>query len=290
MIQIDIKKTLHTSDGKIILTINKEIINGDFLTIFGKSGSGKTTLLRIIAGLDIPDSGKIIVDNETWFDSSKGINISTQKRNIGFVFQDYALFPNMTIRQNLEFALNNKKNSHKIDEILEMMELTNLSNSMPNTISGGQKQRVAVARTLMRNPKILLLDEPLSALDNTMRSKLQNELLTVHKRFGLTSILVSHDISEVFKLSNRVLKIAFGQITSDGSPNSVFSNLNLSGKFKVTGEVISIVKADILFIVNILVNNEIIKITSVKKDIENINIGDNVLVSSKAFNPILTKI
>ncbi len=290
MIKIDIKKTLHTSDGKIILKINKEIINGDFLTIFGKSGSGKTTLLRIIAGLDIPDSGKIIVDNETWFDSSKGINISTQKRNIGFVFQDYALFPNMTIRQNLEFALNNKKNSHKIDEILEMMELTNLSNSMPNTISGGQKQRVAVARTLMRNPKILLLDEPLSALDNTMRSKLQNELLTVHKRFGLTSILVSHDISEVFKLSNRVLKIAFGQITSDGSPNSVFSNLNLSGKFKVTGEVISIVKADILFIVNILVNNEIIKITSVKKDIENINIGDNVLVSSKAFNPILTKI
>ncbi len=289
MIKIDIKKTLHTSDGKIILKINKEIINGDFLTIFGKSGSGKTTLLRIIAGLDIPDSGKIIVDNETWFDSSKGINISTQKRNIGFVFQDYALFPNMTIRQNLEFALNNKKNSHKIDEILEMMELTNLSNSMPNTISGGQKQRVAVARTLMRNPKILLLDEPLSALDNTMRSKLQNELLTVHKRFGLTSILVSHDISEVFKLSNRVLKIAFGQITSDGSPNSVFSNLNLSGKFKVTGEVISIVKADILFIVNILVNNEIIKITSVKKDIENINIGDNVLVSSKAFNPILTK-
>jgi molybdate transport system ATP-binding protein len=290
LIKIDIKKTLHTSDGKIILKINKEIINGDFLTIFGKSGSGKTTLLRIIAGLDIPDSGKIIVDNETWFDSSKGINISTQKRNIGFVFQDYALFPNMTIRQNLEFALNNKKNSHKIDEILEMMELTNLSNSMPNTISGGQKQRVAVARTLMRNPKILLLDEPLSALDNTMRSKLQNELLTVHKRFGLTSILVSHDISEVFKLSNRVLKIAFGQITSDGSPNSVFSNLNLSGKFKVTGEVISIVKADILFIVNILVNNEIIKITSVKKDIENINIGDNVLVSSKAFNPILTKI
>lgn len=290
MIKIDIKKTLHTSDGKIILKINKEIINGDFLTIFGKSGSGKTTLLRIIAGLDIPDSGKIIVDNETWFDSSKGINISTQKRNIGFVFQDYALFPNMTIRQNLEFALNNKKNSHKIDEILEMMELTNLSNSMPNTISGGQKQRVAVARTLMRNPKILLLDEPLSALDNTMRSKLQNELLTVHKRFCLTSILVSHDISEVFKLSNRVLKIAFGQITSDGSPNSVFSNLNLSGKFKVTGEVISIVKADILFIVNILVNNEIIKITSVKKDIENINIGDNVLVSSKAFNPILTKI
>lgn len=289
MIKIDIKKTLHTSDGKIILKINKEIINGDFLTIFGKSGSGKTTLLRIIAGLDIPDSGKIIVDNETWFDSSKGINISTQKRNIGFVFQDYALFPNMTIRQNLEFALNNKKNSHKIDEILEMMELTNLSNSMPNTISGGQKQRVAVARTLMRNPKILLLDEPLSALDNTMRNKLQNELLTVHKRFGLTSILVSHDISEVFKLSNRVLKIAFGQITSDGSPNSVFSNLNLSGKFKVTGEVISIVKADILFIVNILVNNEIIKITSVKKDIENINIGDNVLVSSKAFNPILTK-
>lgn len=290
MIKVNIKKELHTSDGKIILAVNKEIQNGDFLTLFGKSGSGKTTLLRIIAGLELPDSGEIVVDDEIWFDSDKKINLPPQKRIIGFVFQDYALFPNMSVKQNLEFALEDKKQKKKVDEILEIMELSNLANSKPQDLSGGQKQRVAVARTLMRNPKILLLDEPLSALDMEMRLKLQDELLEIHKRFGITSILVSHDISEVFKLSNRVLKIAFGEITDDGTPTKVFSNQNLSGKFKVTGEVLNITKSDILYVIEVLVHNEIVKITAVKSDIENLVKGDRVLLSSKAFNPIVTKI
>ncbi len=290
MIKVNIKKDLHTSDGKIILAVNKEIQNGDFLTLFGKSGSGKTTLLRIIAGLELPDSGEIVVDDEIWFDSDKKINLPPQKRIIGFVFQDYALFPNMSVKQNLEFALEDKKQKKKVDEILEIMELSNLANSKPQDLSGGQKQRVAVARTLMRNPKILLLDEPLSALDMEMRLKLQDELLEIHKRFGITSILVSHDISEVFKLSNRVLKIAFGEITDDGTPTKVFSNQNLSGKFKVTGEVLNITKSDILYVIEVLVHNEIVKITAVKSDIENLVKGDRVLLSSKAFNPIVTKI
>ena len=211
-------------------------------------------------------------------------------RNVGFVFQDYALFPNMSVRGNLEFALKNKNDKQKVDEILAIMEIENLAQMKPDHLSGGQKQRVAVARTLMTNPKILLLDEPLSALDNTMRVKLQDELANVHKRFGITSVLVSHDISEVFRLSNRVFKIALGQITHDGTPSEVFANQNISGKFKIIGEVLSIKKSDILFIVEILAHNEIIKVTAVKSDIENIKIGDKILVSSKAFNPILTKI
>jgi molybdate transport system ATP-binding protein len=109
MIEIKITKPLHTADGTIDLVVNKEIQNGDFLTIFGKSGSGKTTLLRILAGLETPKSGTIIVDGEVWFDSERKINLPPQKRNVGFVFQDYALFPNMTVRQNLEFALKIKK-------------------------------------------------------------------------------------------------------------------------------------------------------------------------------------
>ena len=290
MIEIKIIKPLHTADGTIDLVVNKEIQNGDFLTLFGKSGSGKTTLLRIIAGLETPKSGTIIVDGEVWFDSERKINLPPQKRNVGFVFQDYALFPNMTVRQNLEFALPNKKEIQRVDEILEIMEIENLSNMKPIHLSGGQKQRVAVARTLMTNPKILLLDEPLSALDMEMRQKLQDELHSVHQKFGITSILVSHDISEVFRLSNRVFKIALGQITDDGNPSDVFANQNISGKFKIVGEVLTIKKSDILYIVEVLAHNEIIKVTAMKHEIENLNIGDKLLLSSKAFNPIIRKL
>lgn len=290
MIKIDIKKTLNTADGKIILSVNKEIKESELLTLFGKSGSGKTTLLRIIAGLETADSGEIRVGNEIWFDSKKGIDLPAQKREVGFVFQDYALFPNMSVKKNLLFAMQSGDELKKVDEILEIMELENLSDMMPHNLSGGQKQRVALARALMRKPKLLLLDEPLSALDHAMRVKLQDELLMVHKRFGTASILVSHDISEVFKLSSRVFKLSLGEITHDGTPSEVFASSNLSGKFKVTGEVLSFAKSDILYIIDVMVNNEIIKITAVKKDIEDLHIGDKILISSKAFNPIFTKI
>ena len=290
MIEIDIIKPLYTADGIINLKVNKKINKGDFLTLFGKSGSGKTTLLRILAGLETPKSGKIVVDKEIWFDSSKKINLPPQKRNVGFVFQDYALFPNMSVRKNLEFALRNKNEIKKIDQILEIMEIENLSEMKPELLSGGQKQRVALARTLMTNPKILLLDEPLSALDTTMRLKLQDELKLIHQKFNITSILVSHDISEIFKLSNRVLKINLGEIQKDGTPNELFSNQNISGKFKIVGEILSIKKSDILYILEILSNNEIVKATAVEDEIKNLKIGDKILLSSKAFNPIVNKI
>ncbi|MFA5428785.1 MAG: ATP-binding cassette domain-containing protein [Sulfurimonas sp.] len=290
MIKINIRKTLNTADGKIVLHVNKEIKEGDFLTLFGKSGSGKTTLLRILAGLENPDSGEIKVGDEVWFDSSKKINLPPQKRGVGFVFQDYALFPNMSVKKNLLFALKNQNESARVDEILEIMELENLSLMMSDQLSGGQKQRVAVARALVSSPKLLLLDEPLSALDHAMRVKLQDELLAVHKKFDVTSILVSHDVSEVFKLSSRVFKISLGDITDDGTPSEVFASSNLSGKFKVAGEVLSINKSDILYVIDVMANNEVLKITAVKKDIENLSVGDKILISSKAFNPIFTKI
>lgn len=290
MIKINITKPLHTADGTIDLVVDKEIQNGDFLTLFGKSGSGKTTLLRIIAGLETPQSGTIVVDDIIWFDSEKKINLTPQQRNVGFVFQDYALFPNMSVRKNLEFALPNKKETKKVDDILEMMEIENLANMKPEHLSGGQKQRVAVARTLMTNPKIFLLDEPLSALDAAMRLKLQDELASIHQRFGITSILVSHDISEVFRLSNRVFKISLGKITEDGVPSAVFANQNISGKFKIVGEVLSIKKSDIVYIVEVLANNEIIKVTAMEDEIKELKIADKILLSSKAFNPLLTKL
>jgi molybdate transport system ATP-binding protein len=290
MIEINIKKRLHSADGEIDLEIDKCIEEGEFLTLFGKSGSGKTTLLRIIAGLETPESGKISVNGVVWFDSQKKINLPPQKRGVGFVFQDYALFPNMSVRQNLEFALQKKSERQNIDEILALMEIENLSEMKPQRLSGGQKQRVALARSLVSKPKIILLDEPLSALDNTMRLKLQDEIQRVHEKFQVTSILVSHDMSEIFRLSKRVFKIEQGKITHDASPNELFTNQNISAKFKIIGEVLNIQKSDILYIVELIAQGEIIKVTALKSEIENINIGDKILLSSKAFNPMLRKL
>lgn len=223
MIRLDFKKRLKSANGWIDLAVCKEIDKREFITLFGKSGSGKTTLLRILAGLEKPDEGVVVVDNQIWFDSKKKIDLAPQKRGVGFVFQDYALFNHMSVKKNLLFA-QKQRDEQKIDKILKLMEIDSLAQSMPQNLSGGQKQRVAVARALMSEPKLLLLDEPLSALDLQMRQKLQNELLEVHKHFDITSFLVSHDIDEVSKLSNRVFHIDLGKIIADDTPSKIFKD------------------------------------------------------------------
>lgn len=288
MMTIDIQKPLHTAQGAVMLSVQKEIARGDFLTLFGKSGSGKTTLLRMIAGLETPQSGRIVVDDVVWFDSVKGINLPPQKRKTGFVFQDYALFSHLSVRDNIAFAA--QLSTQEIDEIMALMELEKLSHIKPHALSGGQKQRVAVARALAARPSMLLLDEPLSALDYAMRAKLQEELSAIHSRFGMTAVLVSHDISEVFRLSNRVWKLSSGTITADGTPSAVFASATSSGKFKLTGEVLSIKKSDILYIVSVLSHGEIVQVTALESEIQALNVGDRILMSSKAHNPLLTRI
>lgn len=289
MIEIDITKSLNGANGKILLEISTRLKTNDFISIFGKSGAGKTTLLRIIAGLEVADSGRIIVDNEVWFDSAKKINLPPQKRKIGFVFQDYALFPHFSVWKNLAFGLKDSRQKSKIDEILKLMELENLKNKLPKELSGGQKQRVALARALISNANILLLDEPLSALDNEMRGILQDEIIKLHRHFGLTTILVSHDISEIFKLSNRIIHIKEGKIVSDGDINSIFGEDAISAKFNFSAKIIDIAPNGIIFIVKILVNNQISTIT-MGREAEDYKIGDEILVASKAFNPMVFKI
>lgn len=286
MIEIDITKSLNGANGKILLQISTQLKTNDFISIFGKSGAGKTTLLRIIAGLEVADSGRIVVDNEVWFDSVKKINLPPQKRKIGFVFQDYALFPHFSVWKNLAFGLKDSREKGKIDETLKLMELENLRNKLPKELSGGQKQRVALARALISNANILLLDEPLSALDNEMRGILQDEVIKLHRHFGLTTILVSHDISEIFKLSNRIIHIKEGKIVSDGDINSVFGEDSISAKFNFSAKIIDIAQNGIIFIVKILVNNQISTIT-MGREAKDYKIGDEILVASKAFNPLV---
>lgn len=283
-------KKLNAANGHFRLEVDAEITEGNLITLYGESGAGKTSILRMLAGLLQPERGYLKVGEEVWYSAEEKINLSPQQRKIGIVFQDYALFPNMTVRQNLEFALDKNQDKRVIAELVDLIELGDLQYRRPETLSGGQKQRVALARALVRRPKLLLLDEPLSALDKAMRDKLQNYILKLHRNFNLTTFLVSHEVKEVFKMSNEVWVLKDGKITSRSTPLSLFSQTDVSGKFKFTGEVVDVEKSDVIFIITILVANNIVKVVADEREASQLSVGDEVLVASKAFNPLIQKI
>ncbi len=290
IIYIDVEKSMFTGNGKLNLTIKTIINYGELIALFGESGAGKTTLLRILAGLVKPDKGIVKFGNAVWFDSNNKINLLPQERNISLMFQNYALFPNMTVEQNILFA-QPEKDAKKVTELLAVFGLLEFRKRKPNGLSGGQKQRVALARALARKPQLLLLDEPLSALDAEMRTKLQNEILKAHQLSGATTIMVSHDLNEVFRLATQVICIENGTILRSGKPEEVFSDNSISGKVQIMGQIAHIEKQDIVNIVTVISgNNQIIKVIAFDNDIENLQIGDNVMVYTKAFNPIISKI
>ncbi|MCL6273156.1 ATP-binding cassette domain-containing protein [Muricauda sp. 2012CJ35-5] len=290
MIAFQVRKSLEGPNGLLNLDLNIQIEAGDLVTLYGASGAGKTSALRILAGLMKANSGRIVVDGSIWLDTSNKIDMKPQERQVGFVFQDYALFPHLTALQNLEFASTDSTNKSQIAELVEIMELEKIQNRKPATLSGGQRQRLALARSIVQRPKILLLDEPLAALDITMRLKIQTYLKKVHERYNLTTILVSHDIGEIHKLSNRVYVLEEGKVVKQGTPTEVFFNQKLSGKFKFKGNVLKIEKEDVVYVVTVLIHNEMVKVIAQESEIKNLNVGDVVLVASKAFNPIIQKI
>ncbi len=201
MIEIAVKKQI----GNFKLDVALSLKRGEFVGIMGASGSGKTTLLRIIAGLENA-TGRIVVGDEVWLDGKK--SLPPQKRSIGFVFQEYALFENMSVLGNLLYVSKDEALARKL---LKIVELDDLLDRYPAQLSGGQKQRVALARAMMRCPKLLLLDEPLSALDSSMRLKLQNEIARLHEEFGTTTLMVSHDRGELLRLSDRIYQMRQGK-------------------------------------------------------------------------------
>lgn len=290
MINLNFQKHLKTTEGSFELSIDLDIPTGSFVTLYGPSGAGKTSILRILAGLLVPDKGSILVHDNPWYHSEKKINLSSQKRNIGYVFQDYALFPNMTVKENLEFAQRKDLTKNLIPELMEVMELSKLENRSPSTLSGGQKQRAALARALVQQPDILLLDEPLAALDAQISSKLQDYILQAHNTYGLTTILVSHDLGEIMKLTDTVVVMEQGRISKVGVPQDIFMNKELSGKFQFTGTVLSIEKQDVIYVVTVLIHNTIIKVVADASEIKDLHNGDRVVVASKAFNPVLYKV
>ncbi|MDH3710492.1 MAG: ATP-binding cassette domain-containing protein [Cyclobacteriaceae bacterium] len=290
MIRFKFQKQLTGPNGLMDLQVENEIESGKFVTVYGKSGAGKTSLLRLISGLMPPDSGILEVNGVTWMDTYNGINLKPQKRKVGVVFQDFALFPNMTVKQNLMYGLVKGQAPRAVTDLVKVMELEELQSRKPHTLSGGQKQRVALARALVGKPQILLLDEPLSALDYQMRQKLQEYLLRVHKQYELTTLLVSHDIGEIFKLSDQVLQLESGKVLHMGPPEDLFSHQHLSGKFQFVGEVLQITPEDVIYVITVLIDNHLVKVIVDHETASQLQVGDRVLVASKAFNPVIQKL
>ena len=218
---LKLERIIKSFDGiKILDDLNFEIPKGQIVSILGPSGSGKTTLLNLILGISEVDSGKIIFDDEDL------TNVSMEKRGFNIVFQDYALCPNLNAYENIIYGLKNKKNISTKEEVNDLIHLLGLEKHLDKKIyqlSGGQKQRVALARTMVMKPKILLLDEPLSALDGVIKESIKERIKLIAKEYNLTTIIVTHDPEEALTLSDQVLIINEGKIAQFGKPEEIIN-------------------------------------------------------------------
>ncbi len=209
MIHFYLQKRFVAGQREFHLDVEYAVTKGSVLGILGPSGSGKTTLLRCLAGLERPDGGFIRQDESFWYDGSRSLFVPPQKRQVGLVFQDYALFPHLTVLGNLLYASNDRRRAL---ELLDLVHLADHAHHFPRELSGGQKQRTALARALIRKPELLLLDEPLSALDEELRDSLGEEIHRVQAQTGVTTVLVSHSRKEIELLSTEVMELREGRL------------------------------------------------------------------------------
>ncbi|MBI5018620.1 MAG: ATP-binding cassette domain-containing protein [Deltaproteobacteria bacterium] len=217
-IRVDVEKRL-AAKGRTFALGAAFSSEEDLVVLFGPSGSGKTLTLHAIAGLLTPDAGRIEVGGEVLFDSASGVNVPARRRGIGYVFQDYALFPHRTVRQNVGFGLRglwpralSPSDTRRVDELLEVFELSALAGAVPRDLSGGQRQRVALARALVRDPKLLLLDEPFSALDPLLRARTRSEFLKVREHFRVPVVVITHDPDDVDALAETLVVYEAGRV------------------------------------------------------------------------------
>lgn len=234
---------LSKSFGEIVAVkdVNLEILDGEFLTLLGPSGSGKTTVLRMIAGFEKADSGSIKIDG------NEVTELPAYEREVNTVFQDYALFPHLTVRENIEYGLRIKKVAKEIrraeaEQALEQVRLKGFGDRKPAQLSGGQRQRVALARALINQPKVLLLDEPLGALDLKLREQMQLELKDIQRRVGITFIFVTHDQEEALTMSDKIAVFNDGQIVQVGTPKEIYENPSSAFVSEFVGQTNKILK------------------------------------------------
>ncbi|NIO06831.1 MAG: ATP-binding cassette domain-containing protein [Deltaproteobacteria bacterium] len=203
--------------------LNLDIGAGELLAFLGPSGTGKTTLLRLIAGFESPDRGSISIDGQPVVDVERNIDVSPERRNVGMIFQDYSLFPHLTVADNVAFGIKHMPNSqHRVMEVLELVGLAGMRSRFPHQLSGGQQQRVALARTLAPHPSVILMDEPFNALDATLRPQVREQVEEILRRSGTTAILVTHDAEEAMIMADRVGVVYEGGLEQVGSPEEVY--------------------------------------------------------------------
>ena len=259
--------------------------NAKVTALFAPSGSGKSLTLQAVAGLVEPDEGRIEVNGKLFFDSKKGVNLPPQKRRVGYLFQDYALFPHMTVAQNIRYGSRDEK---LVRELLKILEIEEIKDKFPSEISGGQKQRVALARALATKPEVLLLDEPFSALHKELKLSLYREIKKLQKIFGIPIILVSHDIDEVFELADFMVIMEKGKVIQKGEPFTVFMNpLNLRVA-KLLGHR-SFLKGEVVFIGKNYLEIKLksgIKLKCRKR--KGVSVGEEVFVSILPFSLALS--
>lgn len=225
MLEIDIHKVIHKASGAENLNVQTHFPANSINVLYGPSGCGKTTLLRMIAGLSEPDSGKISFGDRVFYDSSKRINLGPQHRRAGFVFQDFALFPHMSVLKNMEYAAVEGTSKEQLVELLHELEIENLKDRKPHTLSGGQKQRLAIARALAGSTGLLLMDEPFSSLDMKLRLKMYELLKRLNAHHKRTLVLVSHDLIEIKHLADTVVAFTEGRVIVSSDPEKMFREL-----------------------------------------------------------------
>lgn len=230
-LQAEFTKKVKTETIEISLDLENEVLG-----ILGRSGCGKSVTLRCLAGILRPDRGRILLDGKALFDSGGKVWKKPQERKIGYLFQNYALFPNMTVRENIAFAMGGKKDVKVIRDMLERFYLEEVAEQYPSLLSGGQQQRTAMARMLAARPSVILLDEPFSALDSFLRQEMEREVRDVLESFGGISILVSHNKEEIFRLTQKCMVMEAGHMAELGETKQIFADPQTAeGKLLIQG-------------------------------------------------------
>lgn len=268
------------------LDLELTLAAGEVLALSGPSGVGKTTLLRILAGLTTPNAGRIQFADTLWCDSARAFALPTAQRRVGFVFQDYALFPHLCVRDNLRYG--QRRRDHKqIQHWLELMELSALAERLPGQLSGGQRQRLALARALIGEPQLLLLDEPLSALDAALRRDIQQRLASTLRQQPTTTVLVSHDAGEIFQLADRVVLLSATAPARIGSPAELLLGSLTPGRCTLHATVLMLQASDVMVTAVLSIGHDRISTLISPQEAAALSIGQSVRVELNGTSALL---